>query len=134
MEKHPQITLKRIRRALEELQQRLWIDQRPVQVSMYQTPEPDSVYNGDPTTVYPGARSIVPGVHPVDAWFHVEGDYPAAWTGSTVALLMDTSSEALVWVDGAPAQGLDANRNDFIITESSELCGKGGPFHRGRRQ
>jgi alpha-mannosidase len=39
-------------------------------------------------------------------WFRVEGDVPASWAGDQVDLLWDSRSEATLWRDGQPVQGL----------------------------
>ncbi|HEY3416713.1 MAG TPA: alpha-mannosidase 2c1, partial [Armatimonadota bacterium] len=115
MEKHTHITLPRIRLVLDELSSRLWQDHRPLTVGVYQCAEPIPYAEAIQREYAPAA----PGFHwgPVwsTAWFRLRGDYPADWAGSTVAALVSTGSEALVWWNGAPAQGLDTNRQDFIL-------------------
>ena len=39
-------------------------------------------------------------------WLDVEADVPEAWAGAQVDLLCVTNSEATLWLDGEPAQGL----------------------------
>ena len=39
-------------------------------------------------------------------WLDVSAEVPEAWAGSRVDLLLVTNSEATVWVDGEPVQGL----------------------------
>ncbi|XP_053397678.1 alpha-mannosidase 2C1-like isoform X2 [Mercenaria mercenaria] len=52
-------------------------------------------------------------------WFSVLVTVPAEWVGEEVRLTWDSSSEALVWVDGEPRQGLckEYERFDFLLTE-----------------
>ncbi|XP_060596944.1 alpha-mannosidase 2C1-like isoform X1 [Ruditapes philippinarum] len=52
-------------------------------------------------------------------WFHISVTVPRDWTGEEVRLRWDSSSEALVWVDGEPRQGLckEYERFDFPLTE-----------------
>ncbi|HEY3377020.1 MAG TPA: alpha-mannosidase, partial [Armatimonadota bacterium] len=115
MEKHPQITLERIARTVEELQTQLWIDQRPLQVSAYQCAEPIPFEEAVRQAFTPVEPGFCWGPIWSTAWFRIQGAYPDAWAGSTVAALIDTGSEALVWQHGAPAQGLDVNRQDFVL-------------------
>ncbi|MHB9134114.1 MAG: alpha-mannosidase [Armatimonadota bacterium] len=119
MEKHTQITLDRIGRLLEELRQQLWIDHRPLTISVYQSIEPIPYADAIQQAYAP----VQVGFHwgPVwsTAWFHLRGSIPGEWAGSTIAALIDMGSEALVWNNGAPAQGLDANRQDFIIDDTA---------------
>ena len=41
-------------------------------------------------------------------WFRVEGSVPAGWAGDRVDLLWDSRSEATLWRDGQPVQGLSS--------------------------
>lgn len=52
-------------------------------------------------------------------WFQVSVNVPADWVGEQVRLRWNSSSEALVWVDGKPRQGLcsEYNRLDFPLTD-----------------
>ena len=52
------------------------------------------------------------------AWFRLTGRVPADFAGKEVAALICTGGEACVFDpdNGAPLQGLDANRNDYLIT------------------
>ncbi|XP_076466498.1 alpha-mannosidase 2C1-like [Babylonia areolata] len=51
-------------------------------------------------------------------WFRVEMDVPEDWVGQEVRLRWNSSTEALVWVDGQPRQGLssESSRLDFILS------------------
>ncbi len=124
MLKHSNITLERIKRALEELHQQLWIEQRPLRVAVYQCAEPIPYIDAVQQTYIPVQPGFTWGPVWSTAWFHLQGDYPAEWTGETVSALIDTGSEALVWVQGAPAQGLDPNRRDFVLTPRANGAGK----------
>ncbi len=53
-------------------------------------------------------------------WFHVTARLPDAWAGRRVDLLWDSSSEATLWVDGLPLQGLARPRPDATLTGSAE--------------
>ena len=46
-------------------------------------------------------------------WFRVEIDIPADWKGKEVYLLWDSSSEACVWQDGEPMQGLTGSSSGW---------------------
>ena len=43
-------------------------------------------------------------------WFRVEATVPPEWAGERVDLLWVSHSEATLWIDGRPAQGLNATR------------------------
>ncbi|OPZ86769.1 MAG: Mannosylglycerate hydrolase [bacterium ADurb.Bin429] len=115
MEKHPQVTLERIGRVVEELSRSLWMDRRPLRVAVYQCAEPIPYEDAVQQAYQPVELGYPWGPAWSTAWFHLEGEVPAEWAGRTVAALIDTGSEALLWADGAPAQGLDENRRDFTL-------------------
>jgi alpha-mannosidase len=46
-------------------------------------------------------------------WFRVSGTVPAAWKNSPVDLVFNGESEALVWIDGKPVQGLNHEKEPF---------------------
>jgi len=55
------------------------------------------------------------------AWFKLKGKVPASMAGKPVALRFSTDTEALLWLDGAPSQGLDVNRDTApVLTRGSE--------------
>ncbi len=115
MEKHPQVTLDRIMRVVEDLSRSLWMDLRPLSVSVYQCAEPITYADAVSQTYRPVEVGCPWGPAWSTAWFRVQGEAPAEWAGRTVAVLVNTGSEALMWIDGEPAQGLDENRQDFTL-------------------
>ncbi|CAH1250253.1 MAN2C1 [Branchiostoma lanceolatum] len=62
-------------------------------------------------------------------WFKVELDISKDWEGSEVRFIWDSGSEAMVWQDGEPIQGLAGDtysRTDFILTKKLD---KAQPYH-----
>ncbi|KAK3704578.1 hypothetical protein RRG08_033620 [Elysia crispata] len=54
-------------------------------------------------------------------WFELEVTIPASWQGQEVHLLWDSGSEALVWVQGQPVQGLNSDsRTSYPLTRKVE--------------
>ncbi|GFS08736.1 alpha-mannosidase [Elysia marginata] len=55
-------------------------------------------------------------------WFQLEVNIPASWQGQEVHLLWDSSSEALVWIEGEPVQGLssDNSRTSYPLAYKAE--------------
>src|SRR5207248_2470750 len=49
------------------------------------------------------------------AWFRVMGTVPESMRGRRVVLRFSTGTEALLWDDQTPAQGLDANRDAALL-------------------
>lgn len=121
MQKHPRITLDRIKRLLEELHSQLYPDQVPLQVEILHSIEPL-----DYAVAAAGAFQAVSlpyqwGPRWSTLWLRLSGVWPEQWAGGYVVALVDTGSEALVWdtlageAAPAPAQGLDANRRDYLL-------------------
>lgn len=49
------------------------------------------------------------------AWFRVRGRVPTAMAGKRVCLRFCSGTEALLWKDGVPHHGLDANRDTVLL-------------------
>ena len=49
------------------------------------------------------------------AWFRVRGRVPAEMAGQPVALRFSSGTEALLWQDGAPRQGLDDHHDRVLL-------------------
>ena len=67
-------------------------------------------------------------------WLDVEAEVPEAWAGARVDLLLVTNSEATVWLDGEPVQGLvsGAGRDRVAATLVAGAAG-GESLRRGWR-
>jgi alpha-mannosidase len=48
-------------------------------------------------------------------WFRGSAEVPQAWAGQRVDLLWDSASEATLWLDGVPAQGLNRHHQDAVL-------------------
>ncbi len=56
-------------------------------------------------------------------WFHVNATVPAGWAGKRIDLLWNSLSEATLWRDGKPQQGLNfpyGERPDAVLTEKAK--------------
>ncbi len=49
------------------------------------------------------------------AWFFAQVEIPEAWQGDAVQLVFDVG-ESLLFVNGKPAQGIDANHREYLLT------------------
>ncbi|XP_065828703.1 alpha-mannosidase 2C1-like isoform X2 [Oscarella lobularis] len=56
-------------------------------------------------------------------WFKIRCRIPDDWKGEEVRLRWDSGSEAMIWIDGEPVQGLNGGdgqaRHDFILSKKS---------------
>ena len=48
-------------------------------------------------------------------WFRVRATVPESWAGSRVELLWNSASEATLWLDGVPVQGLNRHHLDAVL-------------------
>ena len=125
MQKHPELTLKRLSNfaSENELRGRLYPQRTPVQLSAYAAPGRITyaeAMNGSYQSIQVGHKfGPVWSTH----WVKVEFTIPAEWTGKEVYLLWDSSSEACVWQDGQPLQGLTGSTRGWVSgTIRPEFC------------
>lgn len=52
-------------------------------------------------------------------WFRGVATVPEAWTGRRADLLWNSASEATLWLDGVPAQGLNKHHDDAVLAPSA---------------
>jgi alpha-mannosidase len=53
-------------------------------------------------------------------WLRVRAAVPESWRGRRADLLWDSGSEATLWLDGRPSQGLNRYHGDAVVAESAE--------------
>ena len=91
----------------------------PLEVAVHQCAEPvafaDAV-RADYRAVEPGFRW---GPAWSTAWFRLRGRVTAAMAGRPVSVRFASGTEALLWSDGVPVQGFDANRADNPLWQSA---------------
>ncbi len=113
MQKHTEMTLKRLQTYQQELKKRLYTKSQPVTLTHYAAEGRISF-----------AQALKGGYQPVQVgdkfgplwsthWFHVKGEIPSEWQSQEVHLLWDSSSEATVWQDSQPQQGLTGSSNGW---------------------
>ena len=120
MLKHPQLTLQRVERCLNnEIRPRIYQGHTPLDVAVFQSADPVPHAEAIRQEYRPAAVGFRWGPVWSTAWFRLRGVLPEAFAGQEVVALIDTSSEALVWNGDTPGQGLDPNRNDWVITQSA---------------
>jgi alpha-mannosidase len=130
MQKHLAITLKRIEKFSGDdgIRGRLYVDRRPLEaLSVFST-----------TERIPYAEAVAGDFRPAQIgdvflpifsthWFRVELEIPVEWAGREIHFRWDSSSEACVWIEGEPIQGLTGKedawarpiRPSFRLTHSA---------------
>lgn len=123
MQTHPEITRKRLAKFIPELAQWAYPERVPVEMTVYHAPDRVSYAEAQRGDYHPARVGERFGPRWSTHWFRIHGTIPAAWRDWEVHFVWDSSSEAMVWQDGAPAQGLsgtvgneNALRRDFIVT------------------
>jgi len=132
MLKHPELTLQRIQLFATQrgLVNKLYTQSAPVKLAVYHAPDRityDEAMKGDYQPAQVGQQF---GPFWSTHWFRVEIDIPAAWAGKEVHFLWDSTSEATVWENGSPMQGLAGSGNswgtpgairpEYILTRSAK--------------
>ena len=125
MQKHPELTLRRLSNfaSNDELRGRLYPLRSPIHLSAYAAPGRITYAEAMRGAYQPIqlGHKFAPlwSTHWVKATFTI----PAEWNGQEVHLLWDSSSEACVWQDGQPLQGLTGSTNGWVSgTIRSEFC------------
>ncbi len=106
MERHPEITRRRLQVFKAELEALIYAQHTPIPLLAYAAPDRipfAQAVEGDYRPVKIGDQ-LAPSwsTH----WFKLDIAIPAEWAGQEVHLLWDSSSEACVWRDGQPLRGL----------------------------
>jgi len=107
MLKHPHQTISRIRRFAEQFLPLVYPERIPLKVEVA-GPVDRIPYEEAQKLEYRPAE-IGMKIDPLWAtfWFRVSADLPEAWRDQTVAVLFNTRSEGLAYIDGEPYQGLN---------------------------
>ena len=110
MQRHPQYTRDRIAQVGERIRRLVWADARPPDVLQVAGPV-DRIPHADAERLEYHAAALGDIFGPLWAtyWFRIEVTVPLEWAGERVDLRWDSHSEATLWVDGRPAQGLNAS-------------------------
>lgn len=128
---HPKLAIKRIKKFLsdDEFGGKLYSARAPVKLTVFSAPDRISfteARQGDYRPTQVGEKfGPIWSTH----WFRVEINIPREWHGRRVDLLWDSCSEACVWQDGEPMQGLTGSesgwaspsiRKEYCITASAQ--------------
>jgi len=112
MQKHREITLARLARFASEarLRGKVYGERAPVKLSVYSAPDRITCEEAMKGAYVPAKVGDSFGPVWSTHWFRVEIEIPSAWRGKEVHLLWVSTSEACVWENGEPMQGLTGNR------------------------
>ena len=121
MQKHFDITKKRLQKFSGEIEKCLYRQRAPVTLAMFATSERigyDAAVRGSYRPVIVGQEL---GPLRFTYWCKVSLTIPKTWRRSEVHLLWNSSAEACVWHDGQPVQSLTGNlRREYPLTKSAK--------------
>ncbi len=106
MQKHLEITRRRVQAFKGQLAERLYTHTASVQISTYVAPGRITFAEAMRGDYRPCQIGEIFRPFWSTHWFKVEIHIPHEWQGQEVHLRWDSSSEACVWQDGIPLQGL----------------------------
>ena len=108
MQKHADITRQRISTYKEKrgLLGKVYPDQNEIDIWVYHAPDRVDFRQAIKEKFLPANVGDSFGPAWSTHWFRLEFVIPAEWEGHEVHLLWDSSSEACIWKDGQPLQGL----------------------------
>jgi alpha-mannosidase len=108
MQKHLELTLQRVQLFSSEtrLARKLYTDRAPVNLSVFHAPGRIGYEEAVQGEFHPTQVGLQFGPFWSTHWFRVEINIPTGWAGQEVHFLWDSSSEAQIWQDGEPLQGL----------------------------
>jgi alpha-mannosidase len=139
MQKHTEITRRRVQQFVRHLREKLYRDRLPVSLATFAAPDRIS-YAEAARAKYRPCRIGQPfGPTWSTHWVKLGYRIPAAWRGEEVHLLWDSLSEACVWERGVPTQGLTGTggpgwlgsgptRSQYRLTRSAR-GGENGTLH-----
>jgi alpha-mannosidase len=130
MQKHPDLTLKRVQAfaSPRAFAGKIYQEHAPVAFSVFHAPDRISYAEAIQGDYQPAVVGEKYGPFWSTHWFRVEIQIPTGWAGKEVHFLWDSCSEAEVWVNGEPVQGLagtglwgsvGALRGEYILTRKA---------------
>lgn len=128
MQKHPELTRQRITRFAAKMPPLFYPERKPVDLSVFSAPGRITFEEAIRGPFKPARVGEKFGPLWSTHWFHVQGEIPGAWKGRQIHLLWDSSSEACVWRDGVPIQGLAGSatnwgenpiRTEFLLADAA---------------
>ena len=131
MQKHPNITERRIETALKQIRPQIHPETCPVTVEAW-------TVGGEPVTYEQAVKADYQPISVGDpwgpvwdtTWFRIRGEVPASWAGREVVVLVKIgdlawegfTAEGLIYDNGRPVRAINANRREIEVTK----CAVGG--------
>ncbi|HOX39252.1 MAG TPA: glycoside hydrolase family 38 C-terminal domain-containing protein [Candidatus Brocadiia bacterium] len=125
MLKHPELTEQRIRQTIEHIvRPAIYRTIAPLEIEVFQCADPINYEEAVGQEYKPCKVGFRWGPFWSTAWFRMKGRIPTDETGNNVAALINTGSEALLWMDGAPWRGLNRDHHTEAFVASPAAGGE----------
>ena len=111
MQKHLELTRQRVQQFSSRLPALFHPQQAALDLAVYSAPGRISYQEAVQAPYRPAAVGEKFGPLWSTHWFRLDLKIPASWQGQEVHLLWDSASEACLWLDGTPLQGLTGSFN-----------------------
>ncbi|MFA5865476.1 MAG: alpha-mannosidase [Phycisphaerae bacterium] len=121
IKKLEELHLNKIQRRVEEIGQHVWTRQINIRdVSVAETMEHLSLEQAKKLPYKPVKGGFRWGKPWSTAWFRLRFSLPAAYKGYAGSLLFNPRGECIIFRDGLPVQGLDLNRQDYVLMDKAK--------------
>jgi alpha-mannosidase len=119
--RHPEYTRGRLAKKSAELHELIWPETAPVSELVVSGPV-DRISHGDAQGLEYRQAELGERFGPLWAtyWFRAAATVPDAWAGHRVDLQWFSDSEATLWLDGQPAQGLNKEHRDAVLVRDAD--------------
>jgi alpha-mannosidase len=116
--RHLEYTRARLAQTSERLRALIWPETRPLDDLLVGGPV-DRISFEDAQSLDYRPAELGERFGPLWAthWFRARATVPEEWAGRRVELLWDSSSEATLWLDGVPVQGLNRHHAEAVLQE-----------------
>ncbi len=123
MERFPALTRTRLKQLAGDMKALIYTATRPVDKLLMAGPTERIGYKEATELKYKPVKLGQPlGPQWSTFWFQIEAGIPKEWAGQRVDLLWNSLSEAQLWMDGKPLQGLNfpyGERPDAVLTKKA---------------
>ena len=121
MFKTPALTRGRVQKYLEKvIRPAVYGVRAPLEIGLYQCPDPIPYEQAIGQSFRPVAVGLRFGPKWSTAWFHLRGKIPAELAGQKVVLRFCSETEALVYRNGVPEQGMEKNHDDYGLAHPAK--------------
>ncbi len=101
---------------MSALRERIHAERVPVEdIAWRRTPDREPAGKAMRARYRKCSLPVVWGREPETAWFRLRFAIPRAWRGRRVELRVHPDGEAAIFKDGVPVQGLDSNRDEYLL-------------------